>query len=536
MKLRDYQQDAVDAVYAHLQERRDNPCIVIPTGGGKTPVIATLCRDTAMRWNGRVVMLAHVKELLEQSADKLRLMAPDLPFGIYSAGLGSRDLSKSVTVAGIQSIHTRACELGPVDLIIVDEAHLIPKTGDGMYRTFIDDMQTINPLVRVVGLTATPYRLKSGTICGPDRILNHVCYEIGVRDLIDQGFLSPLRTTASATTIDASTLHVRGGEFVAAEAESLMNTDNLVRGACGEILEQAWDRSSILIFAAGVAHGRHIVDVLRDVYGVECGFITGDTPSAERAATIARFRSGDLRFLANINVLTTGFDAPNVDCVALLRPTMSPGLFYQMCGRGFRLAPDKDDCLVLDFAGNIERHGPVDAIRPWEPKRRKGEAPMRACPDCGFVMPMGHLSCPKCGHVFDRDWDKHGTQAATEGILSGEISYHDYRVTGVSYSVHRKRNDPTAPPSMRVDYTTASGKRITEWICLEHDGYPRRKAANWWTRRSDLSVPTSVAHAVVLAQDGLLVEPEMITVRHKSGERFDTIVSFTPRAGTGVHH
>ena len=213
MVLRPYQREAVDAVYEFLRTRDDNPCVVIPTAGGKTPVMATICRDAVQRWGGRVLILAHVREPLEQAAEKLHLVAPDLPVGIYSAGLKRRDLGYAVTIAGIQSVYERACDVGAVDLVIVDECHLIPEDGEGMYRTFLADMKQINPPVRIIGLTATPFRMKSGTICAPENILNAVCFEIGVRELIVQGYLCPLRTKAGSAKPDTNQLHVRGGEF-----------------------------------------------------------------------------------------------------------------------------------------------------------------------------------------------------------------------------------------------------------------------------------------------------------------------------------
>jgi DNA repair protein RadD len=196
--LRPYQREAVDAVYDYLRMRDDNPCVVIPTAGGKTPVLATICRDAVRLWNGRVLILAHVKELLEQAAEKLHAVAPDLPVGIYSAGLKRRDLGYAITIAGIQSVYERACDVGRVDLVIVDEAHLIPPDGEGMYRTLLADLRVINPRMRVIGLTATPFRMKSGAICGPDNILNEVCYEVGVRELIVQRYLCSLRTKSGA--------------------------------------------------------------------------------------------------------------------------------------------------------------------------------------------------------------------------------------------------------------------------------------------------------------------------------------------------
>lgn len=341
MTLRPYQQAAIDAIYQHLRDRDDNPCAVLPTGAGKTALLATLCHDAVTRWQGRVLVLAHVKELLEQTAGTLSRMAPDLRVGVYSAGLKRRDTDHPVIVAGIQSVFRRAAELDAFDLILVDEAHLIPPEGEGMYQTFLTDAKVVNPHVRVVGLTATPFRMTTGMICRPDHFLNHVCYEVGVRELIAGGYLCPLRTKAGTVKADMSSLHVRGGEFVAGEVEDLMDQETLVRAACAEIIQQTQDRTSVLIFASGVQHGQHLVDVLKREHGVECGFVSGDTPAAQREALIARFRRrgsdalfGDaspLKFLCNVNVLTTGFDAPNVDCVAMLRPTMSPGLYYQMC-------------------------------------------------------------------------------------------------------------------------------------------------------------------------------------------------------------
>ena len=133
MILRPYQQEAVNAVYDYLRKKEGNPCVVLPTASGKTPLLATICRDAVMHWNGRVLVLAHVKELLQQAADKLQAICPDVPIGIYSAGLGSRDTKEPVIVAGIQSVYQKAALLGHFDLIIIDEAHLLPEDGEGMY-------------------------------------------------------------------------------------------------------------------------------------------------------------------------------------------------------------------------------------------------------------------------------------------------------------------------------------------------------------------------------------------------------------------
>ncbi len=528
LTLRPYQHEAVAAVYQHLRERDDNPCVVIPTGGGKTPVMATICRDAVVTWGGRVLIVAHVKELLEQSADKLRVVCPEVKFGIYSAGLKRRDTQAPVIVAGIQSIYKRACELGPIDLILVDEAHMIPPEGEGMYQQFLAEAKVVNPTLRVIGLTATPYRLKSGLICTPDHFLNQVCYEVGVRELIVQGFLSPLVTKAGITRVDTSAVHVRGGEFVAAEVEDLMDQDELVEAACQEIVAATHDRRAVLIFATGIKHGRHVQDVLRRKHGVDCGFVSGETPTDERDATLKAFRDGAMQYLCNVNVLTTGFDAPNIDCVVMLRPTMSPGLYYQMTGRGFRLFPGKANCLVLDFGGNVLRHGPVDAIRIQERPGGSGEAPAKECPDCHAVIAAGFGTCPQCGYVFPPpERQKHEAKATEAGILTGQVTDTKYEVMDIAYSVHTKRDaTPDTPKTMRVDYRLGLSHWQSEFICVEHDGYARQKAESWWQRRSPDPVPDTAERAVEMAEAGALCPTHEITVRTVTGERFDRIVGY----------
>lgn len=530
LTLRPYQEAAKAAVYDHLQTRDDNPCVVIPTGGGKTPVMASICRDAVTLWSGRVLILAHVKELLEQSAEKLRAVCPELEFGIYSAGLRRRDTKHAVIIAGIQSVFRRACELDAFDLIIVDEAHMIPPEGDGMYQQFLAEARTVNPEVRIIGMTATPYRMKDGLICMPDHFLNHVCYEVGVRELIRDGFLSPLITKAGRHAVDTSSLHVRGGEFVAGEVEDLMDDESLVDAACAEIVEYSESRQSVLMFASGIQHGQHVARVLEESHDIECGFVCGDTSPAERDYLLQRFRDGELKYLCNVNVLTTGFDAPNIDCVAMLRPTLSPGLYYQMVGRGFRLHPGKPDCLVLDFGGNVLRHGPVDAIdvSVAETRGDGSNAPAKQCPECQSVIAAGYATCPDCGFVFPPpDHKQHEAKASDAGILSGQVTDTEYEVRDVTWSVHKKRDAPDdAPKSMRVDYRLGLDHWQSEWICVEHDGYARDKAEMWWQRRSHDPVPDTAERAVELAEAGALCATEKIVVRSVAGEKFDRIVGY----------
>jgi DNA repair protein RadD len=526
--LRPYQEDVKTAVYDHLRSRQDNPCAVVPTAGGKTPIMASICKDAVGLWGGRVLILAHVKELLEQTAEKLSVVCPEIGFGIYSAGLKRRDTDHPVIIASIQSVYKRACELDRFDLILIDEAHLISPDSESMYQHFLADARIINPEVRIVGFTATPYRLKSGSICTVEGILNHICYEVGVRELIRDGFLCPLISKAGRAKVDTSELHIRGGEFITDEVEALMDKDSLVQSAVSEIIQYTTDRNACLIFASSIQHGKHIVDVLADEHGVECGFVCGETPAIERDLTLARFKTGKLKYLCNVNVLTTGFDAPHIDCVALVRPTMSPGLFYQMVGRGFRLHPSKESCLVLDFGGNVLRHGPVDDIRITTNDRGDGKAPAKECPECRALIATGFSSCPQCGFVFPLpDRKQHDPKASEAGILSGQVTTTKYQVEDAYYGMHSKRGaDESAPRTLRVDYRIGWHDYKSEWVCFEHEGYARQKAIAWWRKRSDDPVPDTVDRALKIIEGGGLATTIEITVRSVAGEQFERIIDY----------
>ena len=538
-ELRPYQKEAVEAVYDHLRTRDDNPCIVLPTGTGKSLCLAQIATDAVQKWSGRVLILAHVKELLEQNADKIRVLCPRLDVGIYSAGLNSRDTRHSVIVAGIQSVYKRADELGAFDLIIVDEAHLIAPEGEGMYRSFLADAYIINPNLRIIGLTATPFRMKGGLICKPENMLNHVCYEAGLKEMIAQGYLVPLVTRAGQTEAKLDNLHIRGGEFIASEIEDAMDNETLVSSACREIVELARERQSVLIFTSGVEHCLHVAEKISSYSGEECAVVTGDTSSNERAEILARFKGEKipadffadkppLKFLANVNVLTTGFDAANTDCIVLLRPTNSAGLLIQMVGRGTRLHPDKKDCLVLDYGGNIMRHGPVDMIQVKEPGSGTGEAPAKKCPECLLLIHAAYQKCPECGYEFpapeSNNLKSHSTAV---GIISGQFNDEEFEVGDVYYSVHSKRGaGPEDPQTMRIDYRVGFCQEVSEWVCPEHTGYARRKFEAWWRKRSYMPFPLTAHEAVKLAKDGALAELETITVRETAGEKFKRIIKY----------
>ena len=542
MILRDYQEAAIESVYNHLRKRIDNPCVVIPTGGGKTPIIAQIVKDAIGKWDGRVIIVSHVKELLEQNLEKLLLMAPELTgkVGLHCAGLGRRDVDEPVIIASIQSVVRHACDIGPRNLILVDEAHLIPPAGDGLYQTFLKEMQVINPHVRVIGLTATPYRTTSGKICNPDTILNRVCYEVGVRELIDRGFLCPLRSKGGKKKVDCSGLHSRAGEFIASEVEALMTDEEIIQAAVEEILEYGEARKKALVFCSGLKHMNEVAQALiwQGSNDIVVRQIDGKTPKKQRAEILDAFKKGYINYLCNVGVLTTGFDAPDVDMVALLRPTKSPGLYYQMVGRGFRIAPGKENCLILDYGQNVRRHGPVDQIRAKDKRfctneqgqtvlqDEAGSVPVYECERCHELIEYPFPEeCPACGAPIPKDEVRHAPEAATDEIVSsGKIKFEKVEVRGVDYTIHQKSSD--RPATLRVIYRLGFGNILSEFLCFDHPpgSWPRSKAESWWRRRSHTSPPDSVEHACDLAEQGALAETVSLRVKTDPAQEWPEIV------------
>ena len=521
MELRTYQREAVDAIYRYFERNVGNPLVVMPTASGKSFVMAAFIREVLKAWSDqRILILTHVKELIQQNYIELVDHWSLAPAGIYSAGLNRREAQSQVLFAGIQSVHRRAKDLQGFDLILIDECHLVPRKSDTMYRRFLDDMHAINEKVKIIGLTATHYRLDSGLLTeGNARIFTDVAYEVPVKRLINEGFLSPLVTKAPNTKLDVSGVHTRGGEFINSELQNAVDQNDINKAAVGEIIHYGRNRKSWLVFCAGVHHAYNVRDALRDC-NIVAETVTGETNMMERDYILTGFKSGEIRAITNCDILTTGFNAPNTDILAVLRPTQSTGLYVQIAGRGMRVASGKDNCLVLDFAGNIERHGPIDRVKPYDPSRNcNGKTPVKTCPGCRSVVFAGFHHCPDCNHEFPPPESEIKSTASAKPIISKGESFW-VKVEKIVYSRHTKVGKSD---SLRVDYFESTFSWYSEWVCLEHGGFAARKARNWWKRRGgDLSVIT-VSDALRVADQ--LKAPTRIKVQEDG--KYWRIVQFS---------
>ena len=675
--LRDYQQKTLTMLYDWMENNTGNPCVELPTGSGKSHVIAALCKDLMKkRSDTRILMLTHVKELIEQNAEKMRLHWPGAPMGIYSASVGRKESDEPITFAGIQSIYKKAALFGRVDFIICDECfvagtkistpkgqvdidkvrcgdlvfnargvgtveavscrsvletllvelddgnkfectrnhpiftdkgwekaeqleigaylfriegvsslwssiqtldqkgrqrksdfshvgtvlekaelllrevckeitpdgsecrstqtnagnfeknqastystwrkraiaafatastascvggrmdsrvcnqdqsgaferdipkylqgrhllsgkddlhrigwgesrhrreknagqkersvsrwprvarisrikresptlvfniqvsghpsyfangiaahncHLISHKAEGSYRSFIGSLLKANPDLRVIGLSATTYRLGHGLITEKPAIFDVILKPTSIEELIDQGHLSKLRSKDTLVKIDVAGVGKRGGEYIEAELQEKVDKKEQNAKIASEVIARAGDRKTWIFFCTGVKHAEHMAEELR-LQGIAAECLTGETKAKDRESIIQRFKSGELKALTNANVLTTGFDCPDIDLVVLMRPTMSPGLYMQQVGRGMRLKSHTDHCLVLDFAGVVSYHGPVTKVQP--PKKAgkgNGEAPVKLCDNCSEICHAAVRVCPCCDYQF----------------------------------------------------------------------------------------------------------------------------------------
>lgn len=385
--LRPYQQEAVSATLAYFRQHQHPALIVLPTGAGKSLVIAELARLA----RGRVLVLAHVKELVEQNHAKY--CAWGLDADIFAAGLNQRRSEGKVVFGSVQSVARNLPAFTQFSLLIIDECHRISDDDESQYQQIITHLRAQNPALRLLGLTATPYRLGKGWIYqyhyhgmirGNEQCLFRDCiYELPLRYMIKHGFLvPPQRLDMPVVQYDFSRLSVQPhGLFSEAELNhELRRQQRVTPQIVNQIVSYGTERKGVMIFAATVEHAREIHGLLP---AGKAAFISGETPAAERDALIAAFKQQQLHYLVNVAVLTTGFDAPHVDVIAILRPTESVSLYQQIVGRGLRLSPEKTDCLILDYAGN-----PHDLYMPevGSHKPHSGSQPVQVlCPQCGFA-------------------------------------------------------------------------------------------------------------------------------------------------------
>lgn len=390
-KLRDYQQDAVKSTLQYFRKKRDPAVIVLPTGAGKSLVIAELARIA----KGRVLVLAHVKELVEQNYEKYKSYGLDA--GIFSASLGKKEADQKAIFGSVQSVARATNDFFEnYSLLVIDECHRVADEGATQYQDVIKKLMERNPELCVLGLTATPYRLGLGWIyeysqngeikTDQKRFFKQCVYDLPLTYMIKQGYLTiPVKVDIPVTCYDFSELSApedQNRPYRAAEVEEILKSQKrLTPFIIKNIIDitERFDRQGVMIFSSSVRHAEEIMTYLP---AEDSRLVLGDTEMSDRDQIVRDFKMKKFKYLVNVSVLTTGFDAPHVDVIAILRPTESKSLYQQIVGRGLRLSEAKRDCFVLDYTGMGH-----DIYAPEISDRRpaKDTVPvMVPCPLCGF--------------------------------------------------------------------------------------------------------------------------------------------------------
>ena len=501
LELRYYQRDALDALYAYWAEGGGNGLIVLPTGAGKALVIAKLIEELLAQYpDMRILNVTHDARLVRQNYDEFLGLLPFAPAGIYSAGLNKRDTESQVLFCGIQSIWNKVELLGDIDLVIVDEAHAISRNSNTQYGKFFVAVREQNPDSRTCGTTATDYRMDSGRLTddletdGEEvdgvkkfKLFDDVVYEVGIGELIEQGYLTRLTSTKTASKIDLKGVGTRGGEYIPGQVSEA--AERIIDEAIAEDMVLSDGRRAGLFFSTSKENASHVAEAIRR-HGRTCAVLTSDNAHEARKIFDA-FKAGEVWAISSVSMITTGTNFPWVDFISLILSTKSPGKLVQILGRGTRNFYGKEDCLIADHGRNLAYHGPIDQIRPREPGKGLGEQPKKRCPDgtlpndvvdingncgCGEMIPISIMTCQCCGYVFPpNEEEKITAKADTTPVLSSEKPWSP--VSDRAFRHHPGKDGK--PDSVKAVYMVGL-KSINEWLCCAHTGYPKTKADRYW--------------------------------------------------------
>lgn len=498
MELRWYQSEGIAAIYDFFSRCKPgeirNPIEVFPTGTGKSYIIAEFFRGIFIKWPWqRVLNLTHVKELIGQNYKELMDLWPMAPAGIYSAGLNRREI-RPITYAGIGSVVGKAELFGHIDLVLIDECHTVSPNDDTMYGEFIADLRKINPKVKVIGLTATPYRMGQGLLTEPTfttkgvkpALFTDIIYDVSRRDdftrLIAEGYLAPLIPRQTKTQIDVSGIKVLGADFAQGALEALVDRDELTFNCIQEAILLGQDRKHWLVFATGSRHCEHVSEMLN-----RCGVpaMAVHSKSGNRDEATKKFMAGEIRALVNNVIYSTGFNYRPIDLILDLQPTASASRHVQKYGRGTRTAPGKTNCLILDFAGNTMRNGPInDPVIPrrkGQPRPGGGGGP--AAKVCEHCLTLNHAAariCQCCSEEFPINGIALTDSASTADVIAGAVpEIVIFKVDRTEYQKYTPNVHSKKPPSLMVTYHCGL-RSFRDCVALQHGGYGSKRARDWW--------------------------------------------------------
>ena len=558
LTLRPYQNISVYSIFEYFENHggtdpktgfpiQANPIVAMQTGLGKSIVLAEFFKRALEYYpQTRGIMATHVKELIVQNYSKIKTIWPEVPLGVYSAGLNKSETYQPIIYGGIRSMVGKFPMFGYRDFILIDEAHLVSPDAEASYVKFIWELMygdyvkpgvmpteeqfqkalknpNCNPYLKVIGLSATPFRQGLGMLTNGS-IFTDFCYNScniqGWSQMLAQGYLAPLYPRPTRTTLDVSGVKVTNGEFNQAELQAKIDKKDINQRCLLELLEHAQDKRCGLIFASGIDHAEHLADLMNNKFNEECVLVHSGNKEfprtkVENEVALKLWKSGKVKWAVNVNALTTGVDKPELDIIGMLRPTLSSSLWVQMLGRGTRPCDGKKACIVLDFAGNTPRIGPVDDPRiPKQKSGQDGEMPVKICGVCGTYNHARATECLACGTPFPVN-QKLTSTASTSALLRSEMPVIEtYKVTHVVYAPYTTKAQQRE--MIKVAYYCDGLKTFFEYITVESKvpggkvDYSVKRGRDWFRQRFAGEPP--LLNSVVLQNSHLLRMPAKINV------------------------
>jgi len=510
LDLRYYQRQSLDALYEYWRNDGGNGLIVLPTGAGKALVIAKLIEELLADYpDMRILNVTHSASLVGQNFEEFIKLSPFAPAGIYSAGLNRRDAHAQILFCGIQSVWNKVEQLGPIDLVIVDEAHAISRNANTQYGKFFKAVREANPDSRTCGTTATDYRMDCGRLTDElddddavdddgnpvkFKLFDDVVYEIGIGELIEKGFLTRLTSARTAAKIDLKGVGTRGGEYIPGQISAA--AERIIEAAVAEDMAISAGRRAGLFFSTSKDNANHVAQAIRR-HGRTCAVLTSDN-AHQTKEIFEGFRSGKYWAISSVSMITTGTNFPFVDFISLILSTKSAGKLVQILGRGTRNSPGKTECLIADHGKNLAYHGPIDQIRPKAPGSGEGEPPRKTCPTeetpgavqdingawgCGELIHASAKTCHCCGYVFPPSDNVKITAEAADAPVLSNAPAEGRAVKKRTFWHHEGKGGK--PDSVKVVYTVGMSQ-VNEWLCPQHTGFAKSKADRWWIQHGGL--------------------------------------------------
>lgn len=532
MDLRPYQVECLNKVWNDIQTKL-NVMVQGPTAFGKTIAFAKICQRFIREMpQGRILILVDREILVTQSRDKLLRVAPELKddIGICCSSVqNKKELEHKITIASRQTLINQLNYFQPVNIIILDEAHLarIPQEDDtekdyDQFQTIITKLKEYNPKTRLIGFSATPYRLSQGYIysdkntkgCLP--YFPELNYSIAISELMAQGFLSPL---AAKTIIsdqaknEINSCKITAGEYNLSMLADIMSSGIHVNSAVEAWREHASDRKKTLCFCTTIEHCEIVAKAFKDA-GIPAIAIHSKLEDDDLTEAMNSLEEGHYKIFCSVAKLTTGLDVPDIDCILALRPTKSTSLWIQIIGRGLRIAPGKTDCLCLDLSGCFNEHGTnLDKPRVFYKLTKKNdsekkEPEAKQCPSCSAILHPACRICPDCEYVFVFQTTIDQQPELRDVVIGPDI--RKFQVTNMTAVLNHSKKSDKDNIWVKLHFEDPEAdfrsrfKSVSMWLCFPNDGYSGYAV----TKGREIMAQLSCGELPIHNDDGTTTWPE----------------------------